>query len=115
MTDAVAFWHAAELASAIILLAALVLMARFYQRYLHPGGAEMRDWTLITVGFALYIAVKTHFTVLSNAVGVPIPAYPWYVVTLLGLAILSASALVLIGFHGVIQEEKQDATPDTDD
>lgn len=112
MVDAIAFWHAAELASAVILLAALVLMARFYQEYLRPGGEERQDWIIITVGFALYIAVKTHFTLLSNAVGVPIPAYPWYVVVFLGLAILSAAALVFAGFYGVLEEESAAAGED---
>lgn len=105
MVDAVTFWRAAELASAVILLAALVLMVRFYQQYLRPGGEERQDWIIITVGFGIYIVVKTHFTLLSNAVGVPLPAYPWYVIVFLGLAILSAAALVFAGFYGVLQEE----------
>lgn len=100
----VLLWNLAEIVSAIILLASLVLMAKFYREYLDINVQEMQNWKLITLGFAFYIAVKTHFTILTNVSDVSIGVYPWYVVVFLSLALLSASLLVLIGFYGLVSD-----------
>lgn len=108
--EPVVFWNLSDIISAIILLAALLLMAKFYQEYLEVGISDMRDWKLITIGFAVYIAIKTHFTIMSNLVGSPIPggssvaAYPWYVVAALSVTLITASLLVFIGFYGLIKD-----------
>ncbi|MDY6769596.1 MAG: hypothetical protein SVU88_01350 [Candidatus Nanohaloarchaea archaeon] len=108
--DAAVLWNLADIISAIILLAALVLMAKFYQEYLEVGIAELRDWKLITIGFAFYIAIKTHFTVMSNLVGEEIltgeavVGYPWYAVAGLSVVLITASLLVFIGFYGLIKD-----------
>lgn len=108
--EPVVFWNLADIISAIILLAALVLMAKFYQEYLDVGISDLRDWKLITIGFAFYIAIKTHFTVLSNLTGENIitsggvVGYPWYVVAALSITLLTASLLVFIGFYGLIKD-----------
>lgn len=97
-------WNASEVLSALILLGALVLMVKFYEEYLEVGIEEMRNWKQITIGFAVYIALKTHVTVLSNAFGVAIPAYPWYVVGLFGLILILASSFVFVGFYGLVKD-----------
>ncbi|MDY6762052.1 MAG: hypothetical protein SVY41_03310 [Candidatus Nanohaloarchaea archaeon] len=108
--EPVVFWNLADIISAIILLAALVLMAKFYQEYLEVGISELRDWKLITIGFAFYIAIKTHFTVMSNLLGQEIVTgsavvgYPWYVVVGLSVTLITASLLVFIGFYGLIKD-----------
>lgn len=108
--DLTVFWNLADIISAIILLGALVLMVKFYQEYLEVGISELRDWKLITIGFAFYVAVKTHFTVLSHlfvtgsSAGSTVAAYPWYVVVFLAIVLISASLLVLIGFYGLVKD-----------
>lgn len=108
--DPVVFWNLADIVSAIILLAALVLMAKFYQEYLEVGISELKDWKLITIGFAFYIAIKTHFTVMSNLfgqdvlTGSTVVSYPWYLVAALSVVLLTASLLVFIGFYGLIKD-----------
>ncbi|MFB6294392.1 MAG: hypothetical protein ABEI97_01400 [Candidatus Nanohaloarchaea archaeon] len=108
--DPVVFWNLADIISAIVLLAALVLMAKFYQEYLEVGISELRDWKLITIGFAFYIAIKTHFTVMSNLIGhdlitgSPAVGYPWYIVAGLSVTLITASLLVFIGFYGLIKD-----------
>ncbi len=108
--DPVVFWNLADIISAIILLAALILMAKFYQEYLEVGISELRDWKLITIGFAFYIAIKTHFTVMSNLLGQDIitrggiHGYPWYIIAALSVTLITASLLVFIGFYGLIKD-----------
>ncbi|MDY6774163.1 MAG: hypothetical protein SVS85_03085 [Candidatus Nanohaloarchaea archaeon] len=105
--DPSVFWNLADILSAIILLAALILMAKFYQEYLEVGIAEVRDWKMITIGFAFYIAIKTHFTIVSNltgGVGGGVEGYPWYIVVILSVLLLSASIMVLIGFYGLVKD-----------
>ncbi len=102
--DGAVIWSAAEVISALLLLAALVLMATFYREYLDVDLVAMRYWKLITVGFAFYIAVKTQFIVFSNAIGVSVTEYPWYLVALFGLTLIAASALVLYGFYGLTKD-----------
>ncbi len=114
------FWNIAEIGSAVILFAALAVMVKVYRDELHPRREELQDWKLVTIGLALYIAVKTHFTVLSSLVGIPVTAYPWYVTILMGGALLSASLLVFIGFSQILRLEEADdgdagEDADTDD
>ncbi|MCJ7478590.1 MAG: hypothetical protein MUP63_00235 [Candidatus Nanohaloarchaeota archaeon QJJ-7] len=108
--DPVVVWNLADVVSAIILLAALILMAKFYQEYLEVGISELKDWKLITIGFAFYIAIKTHFTVASNILGQDLVnqsrvlGYPWYLVVILSLMLVAASILVFIGFYGLVKD-----------
>lgn len=108
--DPVVFWNLADVLSAIILLVALLLMVKFYQEYLEVEIEELKDWKLITIGFAFYIAIKTHFTVISNLFtgtlieGSAIEAYPWYLVAILSITLLTASLLVFIGFYGLVKD-----------
>lgn len=106
--DPVVFWNVAEIGSAIILFAALAVMVKVYRDALHPRREELEDWKLVTIGLALYIAVKTHFTVLSSVAGIPLPAYPWYVLLSLGIALLAASLLVFLGFLQILRIEEAD-------
>lgn len=110
--DPTTFWNVAELASAIILFAALAVMVKVYRDELHPRAEELEDWKLVTIGLALYITVKTHFTVLSSLVGIPLTAYPWYVTVFLGIALLAASLLVFLGFSQILRLEEGSGADD---
>lgn len=94
----------AEIFSSLILLAALVLMAKFYEEYLEAGIQEMNDWKLITVGFAFYIALKTHFSVLIDIAGTSIASFPLYLVLVYYLTLIVASAFVFLGFYGLVKD-----------
>ncbi len=104
------FWNLADILSAIILLAALILMVKFYQEYLDVGISELRDWKLVTIGFAFYIAIKTHAPLLGYVIGPGglsgggIGAYPWYILAGMGLVLLTASVLVFVGFYGMVKD-----------
>lgn len=94
----------AEIFSALILLAALVLMAKFYEEYLEMGVQEMNDWKLITIGFAFYIALKTHFSIFTELAGISITGLPLFLVGAYYLTLLVASAFVFLGFYGLVKD-----------
>ncbi len=102
--DAASLQISAELFTAIILLAALLLMAKFYEEYLEMGVQEMNDWKLIIVGFAFYIALQTHFSVLTQLAGISLTDFPLYLITLYYITLIVASAFVFLGFYGLVKD-----------
>lgn len=94
----------AEIFSALILLFALVLMAKFYEEYLELGVEAMNDWKLITIGFAFYIALKTHFAILTELAGLVITELPMYIVVPYYLTLVVASSFVFLGFYGLVKD-----------
>lgn len=102
--NAVVLWNYAELFSAVILLAALALMAKFYEEYLEASVQEMNDWKLITIGFAFYIAIKTHFTILAGVMDMSISSFPIAIVGLFGATLIVSSAFVFLGFYGLVKD-----------
>ncbi|MDY6776604.1 MAG: hypothetical protein SVQ76_00700 [Candidatus Nanohaloarchaea archaeon] len=108
--DASVMWKMADIVSALILLSSLILMAKFYQEYLEVGISEMRNWKLITLGFAFYVAVKTHFTFLSAFIGgntmmdSQVAGYPFFIVAFLSVLVVTSAILVFLGFYGLIED-----------
>lgn len=102
--DTVLIWNAAETVSAVILLAALILMVKFYREYLDIDIQEMQDWKLVIIGLAFYIGLKTHFTLFANAFGKGVAALPWQLVGLFGMGLILASSFVFLGFYGLVKD-----------
>lgn len=104
LLDTAIIWYVAEAISSLVLLAALVLMVKFYEEYLEAGIKEMRDWKLIVIGFAFYITIKTHISVFVNVMGTSLSQLPVLAVSLIGITLVVASMLVFLGFYGLVKD-----------